>query len=204
MGNAKGFSRFNRAVLILTALSATSAAATPPQCPSVNALAVGDAVRPFTQVRTLPSLPKPIHSSGVLQAAGEQFIWRICDPFDIRTTVGPDGISQSVEGGAPQPVGPQAMQQAIRQISIADIFQGRFDHLGDVFTVDITDAASTKGRWRVGLTPHGGGASAVINRIDIHGCDDVASVTIIYQDGGRDDIDVGPPMPGAAANCVAE
>lgn len=203
MGNAAGFSRPYRALFAVILLTATPLAAS--ECPDITAIAPDDTPRPFVQMRTLPSLPKPLESTGVLMAREDSFVWQVCEPFDIRTVIDGDGVTQSIEGGAPTSPGSAAMQSAIRKISIGEIFRGRFDRLESVFDIDTARSGASGDSWHTTLTPKSGTMSGVIAHIGISGCEAIERVEITYRDGGVDDITVGAPMSGAErADCGAK
>lgn len=193
MGNAAGFSRLHRALFAFIALGASPLLAA--ECPAVGDIAFDPTARAFAQTRTLPSLPNPISSAGVLQARDDGFVWQICEPFDIRTVIDDDGIRQSVEGGEETSPGPAIVQDTIRRISIADIFRGRFSELESTFATNITPAQTGDKNWQVALTPHDTAIGAVIEQIAVSGCQMIETVRITYRDGGRDDIVVGQALP---------
>ncbi|WP_417514727.1 LolA-related protein [Minwuia sp.] len=160
-----------------------------------------EAPRSFSQKRHLPDLPNPLRSSGMMQADKERFVWQVCQPFDIRTVVAADGITQSVEGEEPQPLGPEMVQEVIRQISISDIFRGDFDQLQSAFRLSRREGASGE-PWKVTMTPRAARLADIIAEIDVSGCQVVEQVSIRYLSGGRDEIlVVGKVAPSGPAAC---
>lgn len=201
MGNTAGFSRSHRTLFAVAFLAASPAFAS--ECPAVTDIAFDGAARGFTQTRTLPSLPNPILSIGVLQASEDTFVWQICEPFDIRTEIDGNGIRQSVEGGPETSPGPAFVQDTIRKISIADIFRGRFDELETTFKVHTAENTKNNADWRVTLVPYDQTIGAVIDHIRVTGCQAIDAVSISYRDGGRDDIAVGAVQPqNERASCL--
>lgn len=203
MGNTAGLSRPNRALLALVLLTVSPAAAT--ECPPFRELVPDQVPRTFIQQRHLPSLPNPLLSSGLVQASDDRFVWQVCEPFDIRTVIDADGITQSVEGEAATRMGPEILQETISQISIADIFRGRFDQLGTVFEINPAQRPASDGNWVVGLVPRDEPIASLISGIDVTGCREVDQVSIRYRQGGRDDIRIGAGLAtGVAVKCPGE
>lgn len=203
MGNAKGLSRSNCAILALILLAPSPAAAE--QCLPYDQLEPDETPRDFRQLRHVPSLSKPLLSAGVMAASDSSLVWQVCNPFDIRTVIDADGVTQSVEGEPATAVGPDMLQDMIRQISIADIFRGRFDQLENVFDIDPARPLASDGNWKVALTPRAEAVSSIVSRIDVEGCRTVDRIRISYRSGGWDDIQVGPGLTmKGPARCPTE
>lgn len=197
MGNAAGSARkacpvagmsrlFLLPALMAFSLAGPAGAAT---CPAPDTLREDVVERHFTQERHIEGMSKPLRSEGVLRANEERIVWHMTSPFDVETVITADGITESVDGGTPQPVnaGPANMGAGIAR-SAAALMRGQWDELRTLFNVS-SPAVLESGDWEILLTPLQDRMKSVIGTIRVQGCTEVAGVEIGGAGGDRQVID---------------
>lgn len=132
----------------------------------------------FTQTRHLAGVRAPLVSRGVATVAPGRVDWRVKQPMDIVTTVTPAGISQSVEGGPAQRVGPQGGGDAfLVSAGLFDLLAGNFSALDAHYTVARAPNGAD-GAWSMRLTPKAAGLAQVVSQIVVGGCERVQNVEV--------------------------
>lgn len=154
-------------------------------CPMPQDLREEKVERAFTQERFIEGMSKPLRSEGVLQAEEGRIVWHMQKPFDVKTIITPEGISESVDGAAPQPVsaGPADMGASIAR-SAAALMRGQWTELKSLFNVS-APAVLENGDWEILLTPLDERIKSAIGGISVRGCEDVARVELGGGSGDR-------------------
>ncbi len=110
-------------------------------------------------------------------------VWRVTEPLDIRTTITPAGITQAVDGGAPQSLGPQGGGDAfLSSAGLFDLLAGNFTALRTHYEV-ARDAPAASGAWRLRLTPRAASMARFVSHIAIGGCERVERVEVRQASG---------------------
>ena len=154
--------------------------------------------RPFVQERFLAGMTDPLHSEGRLQVSPEKISWHMTSPFDVETILTPTAITQSINGGTPQPMGPSGsdISASIARL-FANLLQGRWSDLQSVFRV--SKGASVPGApWSMSLESLDPQMQKILGKIEVQGCTDIATIKIDHENGDREVInfDAGsPPAP---------
>jgi hypothetical protein len=161
-------------------------------CPPPDEIHVGEFSRDFVQTRHLQGLSAPIVSTGTVSLSGDRVVWHNLSPFDIRTTIGPEGVTQSVEGGEPQAI--NAFGSAgplVGGLPLTDVLRGDLGKLETFFRVTTSiDAAG--GRWTGTLVPHDERLAEILGTIEVSGCTEVESITLRRPAGDYDVIRLSP------------
>lgn len=199
MGNAKNFQGKARAVPGLIALMMLAgvflpeaAVAANRACPPPSEIAVSDFSREFVQSRYLKGVSAPLVSKGTVSLKGERIEWHNRSPVDILTTFGPDGITQSVEGGDPEPVstGGGAVP-GVGGLPLASILRGNLSALDAYFEISTSMLAGDE-PWVAVLNPLDSGLADILGTIEIGGCTEVERVTLRRATGDYDVIQLLP------------
>lgn len=193
MGNAANLARKACALsgLILWAGIVHAQAA----CPSPETLKTPAFDRGFHQEKYLTGMDKPLLSEGRMTAKGNEVVWHMLKPFDVKTMITPSGITQSVDGGDAMDVGSGTGEIAASVArSMAAMMRGEWDALRAMFMVKLPDDQA-RGDWQVGLTPLDDRLKSVLGVITVHGCSDVSSVDIVRPDGDREHIQFDTTAP---------
>jgi hypothetical protein len=146
----------------------------------------------FTQTRHLSGVRAPLVSRGAAAISANRVEWHVAEPMDIRTTIAPDGITQSIDNGPPQRLGPQGGGDAF--LSSAGLFEllvGNFEALRAHYDVTRADSAASAG-WTVRLAPRAESLSRFISAIEVSGCDRVQTVDVRQANGDWMEIALGP------------
>jgi hypothetical protein len=154
--------------------------------------------RPFVQKRFLAGMAEPLRSEGRLKVAPEKISWHMTAPFDVETILTPTAITQSINGGPPQPIGPSAsdLSASIARL-FANLLQGRWDDLQSMFRVS-RGATAPGAPWSVSLESLDPQMQKILGSIEVLGCTDIATIKIDHGNGDREVItfDDGPaPAP---------
>jgi len=155
-------------------------------CSSPDQLKVENLDRAFEEQRFLSGMKSPLESEGRLKIAANKITWHMTAPFDVETVLAPEGITQSVDGAAAEPVGPGASQigTSIAQ-AIADLIQGRWSRLESLF--EITKPASDSGaNWTVALHPRDQNLQKILSSIEVLGCTDISEVHVAHPNGDKE------------------
>lgn len=146
----------------------------------------------FTQTRHLTGVRAPLVSRGQAVIAANRVDWHVNNPVDVLTSVTPSGITQSVEGGAPQRVGGQAGGDAfLSSAGLFDLLVGNFSALNTHYTV-VRGAARADGGWNMRLTPRSAGLARFLSYIEVNGCDRVSTVEVRQANGDWMEIALAP------------
>jgi hypothetical protein len=154
--------------------------------------------RPFVQERFLSGMADPLRSEGRLKVSPEKISWHMTAPFDVETILTPTAITQSINGGPPQPMGPGGsdISASIARL-FASLLQGRWADLQSVFRVS-KDTSAPGTPWSVSLQPLDPQMQKILGSIEVQGCTDIATIKIDHENGDREVInfDAGPtPAP---------
>ncbi len=170
-----------------------AALAAEPTCPPPNEIVVSDFSRAFVQSRHLEGVSAPLVSEGTVTLAGERILWHNRSPFDILTTFGPNGITQSVEGSDPQPVsaGGGAVP-GVGGLPLASVLRGDLNALNAYFAIS-TSVEAGNGPWVAILVPLDDRLAEILGTIEIRGCTEVERVTLRRPAGDYDVIEMAPP-----------
>lgn len=193
MGNATRFARKIGALsglILLGGIVGAQAA-----CPAPDTLKATSVDRRFVQEKYLSGMEQPLRSEGRMTATDDEIVWHMIKPFDVRTVISEEGITQSVSGGDEQPVAAGTGQIAGSVArSMAAVMRGEWDALEGVFDVDMSGAKGGEAakEWVVGLTPHDDRLKAIMGKIVVRGCKDVSTVDFGAADGDREHIQFDP------------
>jgi hypothetical protein len=164
-------------------------------CPSPEALKATSLDRTFVQEKHLSGMEQPLISEGRMTAQQDEIVWHMLKPFDVKTIIGPSGISQSVAGAEATIVttGNGQVAGSVAR-SMAAVMRGEWKALNSLFDVDMS-AARGDSDWTVGLTPHDDRLKSVMGEIKVRGCEDVSTVDFGDPKGDREHIQFGPVAP---------
>lgn len=178
------------AIALLTIVLAAGGAGA--ACPQPADVVIGDGSGRFVQTRHLAGLDVPLVSEGVFRLSGDRLDWHVQTPFDVRTIIGPDGISQAIDGGEPHAVeaGTNAVVAPVTD-ALAAVLRADFDALRQSFAVTAAPAGDSGG-WSATLVPLDEDLQAMIGTIDIQGCEAVDHVILRRPSGDNDRIDLYP------------
>lgn len=161
-------------------------------CPPPREVVVSDFSRGFVQSRHLKGVSAPLVSEGTVSLAGERIVWHNRSPFDIVTTFGPDGMTQSVEGSDPEPValGGGAVP-GLGGLPLTSVLRGDLNKLEAYFRIT-TSFEAENGPWVAILTPLDERLAEILGAIEMRGCAEVESVTLRRPTGDYDVIQLLP------------
>ncbi len=144
----------------------------------------------FTQTRHLSGVRAPLVSRGQAIVAQGRIDWRVTQPLEIRTVITPAGITQSVEGGAPQRMagGGDAF---LSSAGLLNLLSGDIASLASHY--EIARSPGVGGGWRVRLTPKSQSMARFLSYIEAGGCDRVTNVEVRQANGDWMDIALTPP-----------
>jgi hypothetical protein len=146
----------------------------------------------FTQTRHLSGVRAPLVSRGRATVAAERVDWHVTSPLDVRTTITPSGIVQTVDGGQPQRVGPQGGGDAfLSSAGLFNLLAGDFSALAPHYTI-APRPAQTNGRWGMRLTPRAASLARFVSHIDVAGCERVDAVELRQANGDWMEIALAP------------
>ncbi len=157
-------------------------------CPAPTELRATALDRHFTEEKLVSGMSKPLGSEGRLTASADEVVWHMTSPFDVKTTITPNGITQSIDGGTPSAVAPGAAEMGAGIAkSMAALMRGQWEELKALFDVALPTAPAA-GPWQVTLKPLDQRLQGVLGTITVHGCADVSMVEIARADGDRETI----------------
>ena len=166
-----------RALALAVALAALPAQAQPQPAP-------GEVLEGrFTQERIVPGLATPLRSEGRFALVpGRGLVWRVERPIVAATAITPDGVVQSIDGGAPTRLPADRVGFLGRlPLMLVAALAGDWGPLETAFTVERAGDAAA---WRATLTPRA--VAAPIAAIEVVGGALVDEIVIDRRDGGRD------------------
>jgi hypothetical protein len=155
-------------------------------CPSPDHLKIEKLDRAFTEARFLSGIKEPLRSEGRIKIVADKISWHMTAPFDVETILAPDGITQSVDGGPAEAVGPGPSEigASIAQ-SIADLVQGHWDRLQALFEIS-KPAPNGGANWTVTLHPRDQSLQKILSSIEVLGCTDISEVHVAHPNGDRE------------------
>jgi hypothetical protein len=188
VGRAADLARKAGAVLVAAFLIAAPANAA--ACIDPNNIRVEYGSMSFTQTRHLNGITRPLVARGQATIAAQRVDWHVTTPVDALTTITPSGITQSIDGGAPQRVnaGGDAL---LSSAGLFDMLVGNFEALQQHYTIT-PQPARANGDWSIRLTPRAAGMARALTHIDVAGCERVAEVEVQQANGDRMEINLGP------------
>jgi hypothetical protein len=161
-------------------------------CPPPHEIRVGEFSRDFVQTRHLEGLSAPIVSTGTVTLSGDRVVWHNLSPFDIRTTFGPEGVTQSVEGSEPQAINAYGNAgPLVGGLPLTDVLRGDLGKLETLFRVT-TSSDAAGGHWTGILVPHDERLAEILGIIEVSGCTEVESITLRRPAGDYDVIRLSP------------
>lgn len=174
-------------VFVLMSLGGMAAAQA--ACPSPDTLKARSLDRHFVQEKYFSGMDQPLRSEGQMTAQGDEIVWHMLKPFDVKTTISQSGITQSVSGGEETPVAAASgrMAGSIAK-SLAAVMRGEWTALKAVFDVE-RPASKDDGDWEVRLTPHDERLATIMGKITVRGCEDVSSVDFGSSQDNREHIE---------------
>jgi len=179
-----------KACAVFAALWLSLAGAAYAQCADPMRLAAEFGTFGFTQTRHLSGVRAPLVSRGQAVVTQGRVDWRVTQPLDIHTVITPAGITQSVEGGAPQRMGGQG-DAFLSSAGLLNLLAGDLAALSNHY--DITRApAGANGAWRVRLTPKSASMGRFLAYIEAAGCARVTSVEVRQANGDWMEIALSP------------
>lgn len=181
MGNAARPARKAFALACLLSLGSPLPAAAE-SCPSPKDIHVEKVDRAFVQERYIEGMSKPLISRGELHADADEIVWHMQDPFDVKTVITSEGISESVSGGPLQPAGAGSAELGASVArSATALMRGQWNELSSLFNVS-SPSTLEGGEWEVVLTPLDERMKEAVGDIAVTGCADVEKIEI----GGED------------------
>jgi hypothetical protein len=162
------------------------------QCIQPDELRIETIDRSFVQERFLAGISGPLRSEGQLKVMAEKISWHMLKPFDVETVLTPSSITQSIDGGPPQPTGPEGsdLSASIARL-FASLLQGHWADLQSVF--HISKGTAPKGDpWSVALEPIDPQMQKILGKIEVQGCTDISRIKIDHQNGDHEVITFEP------------
>ncbi len=189
MGRAADLGRKVGALLAALFLIAAPASAA---CVDPNSIQVEYGALSFTQTRHLNGIRTPLVARGRATIAAERVDWHVTSPMNVLTTITRAGISQSIDGGAPQRVSTGGGGDAfLSSAGLFDMLVGDFDSLNEHYTVT-RGPAGAGGSWTLRLTPRAASLARAVSSIEVAGCERVAQVEVRQANGDRMEISLAP------------
>lgn len=168
--------------LVAAGLVSLMAAPAVAECAKPEAVAAPKGEQAFTQTRILKGLKRPIVSTGSVLVQGETVVWTVKEPIEIITRITKTGVTQSVDGGAPEPLGPEGSDAVLVQSGLMDLLKGQLSALDTRYSVK--RAARTKGDgWKLDMTPKAEQLKGWIAGLEVEGCTRIETVSIRQANG---------------------
>lgn len=168
-------------------------------CPAPDAMRATAVDRSFVQEKYFPGMTNALQSQGRISASDTEIIWHMTSPFDVKTIISPDGISQSIDNGPVQPIQTGAAGLGVGMArSMASLMRGQWSELKNVFNV-ATQPATEAAQWVVTLVPLDARLKSAMGVMTIKGCTDVESVMIERGKGDYETIAFGDNQISAQA-----
>lgn len=149
----------------------------------------------FKQTRRLASMKTPLVSTGVATARPGRIDWRVVKPVDVRLTITPGKIMQSVQGGPAQSVGPASADPFLRSSGMFELLSGNYEALRKYYAIS-GGPASPGGAWKLALKPKDATLARFLTTIEIAGCARAEAVTIRQANGDTIAIEMGAVRKG--------
>ncbi|MBI1359090.1 MAG: outer membrane lipoprotein carrier protein LolA [Alphaproteobacteria bacterium] len=177
-------------VLIVLAGALALALPASAACVAPEQLAALTGSHDFVQTRTLKGVSRPLVSSGQVTPQSDGVLWTVTHPIEIVTHVTPTGITQSIEGGPEQPVGPSGSNNPfISETGLIELLKGDLSKLDQRYDVTRGVRARPEG-WTLQLKPKGAALAPYISGIAVEGCKRVESITVEQANGDTIRIDL--------------
>ena len=187
MGDAACAAR--KALALFVAALALCIAPQASACTDPFDVAVAHGDLDFVQTRRLSGVRVPLVSRGRVTINAQSVDWRVTEPVEVLTHIGADGITQSVDGGAPEPVGAQGAS-FVTTTGLIDLLNGNFEALRANY--DIAQSTGANGGWSMRLTPLADSLAQYVASIDVRGCERVDSVEVHQANGDSMSITLSP------------
>jgi hypothetical protein len=178
---------FVRALVALLAACGMMLGAAHAQCADPFQVAAQTGTSAFVQTRHLTGVRTPLVSRGQAVVAPGRVEWRVTDPIDIRTVITPTGITQSVENGPAQTLGPQGADPFTSGAGLFDLLVGDFAAVRTHYDIARL-APAANGSWRLRLTPRAAGLARFVSEIEVNGCSAIDGVAVRQANGDRMEI----------------
>lgn len=149
----------------------------------------------FKQTRRLTTMKSPLISTGVAAVRPGRVDWRVVKPVDVRLTITPGRITQSVQGGPAQAVGPASADPFLRSSGLFEILTGNYDALKKYYAISGGPTAPG-GAWKLSLKPKDANLGRFLSSIEIAGCARAEGVTIRQGNGDTIAIEMGAVRKG--------
>lgn len=159
-------------------------------CASPEQVAALTGAHDFVQTRTLKGVARPLVSSGTVAPEAGGVVWTVTSPVKIVTHVGASGITQSIEDGPAQPVGPASGNNPfISETGLVDLLRGDLSKLETRYEVKRGARTGPEG-WRLQLKPKAAALAPYISGIAVEGCQRVESIAVTQANGDAIRIDL--------------
>jgi hypothetical protein len=166
-------------ILVALALAAPAMA----ECAKPEALARFAGKQPFVQTRTLKGMSRPLKSTGEVEVTKDSAIWRVLTPMAITTRISPAGITQSVDGGPEQPMGPSAgANPFLNETGLLDLLKGDLSRMDARYEVAREARAKPEG-WKLNLKPKSAQLSPYVSAVRVEGCKRVEAIAVDQANG---------------------
>lgn len=130
---------------------------------------------------------------------GDRVDWHGQIPFDILTTIDANGITQSINGGAPSRLAVNSGGGMVSIVSaLSALLRGDFQTLKQTFDISFAEPDQA-GRWTVSLTPLEQRLADLVGSMTVVGCEGVERVTLRRPSGDYDRIEMYPLAASGAA-----
>ncbi|MFN3856750.1 MAG: outer membrane lipoprotein carrier protein LolA [Caulobacter sp.] len=136
----------------------------------------------FIQTRRMASMKTPLVSRGVAEVKPGRVDWRVVDPVDVLLTITPGRITQSVQGGKAQAVGPASADPFLRSSGLFEMLTGDFNALRRYYTV-AGGPRAPGAPWKLTLKPKDANLGRFLSTIEISGCNRAEGVLIRQGNG---------------------
>jgi len=166
-------------ILIALALAAPAVA----ECAKPEALAKLAGKQPFVQTRTLKGMSRPLKSAGEVEVTKDSAVWRVLTPMAITTRISPAGVTQSVDGGPEQPVGPAAGSNPfLTETGLLELLKGDLSKMDARYDVKRETRAKPEG-WKLNLKPKSAQLSPYVSAVRIEGCKRIEAIAVDQANG---------------------
>jgi hypothetical protein len=144
----------------------------------------------FERERRLAGMTIPLRSHGRVQSDGTAIWWRTEAPLEMVLRIDQSGVSQSVAGGAMQPLAGAGAGGGEIASLITTLLSGDLASAAAAFTIDRQQDPAT-GKWHVRLQPKAAQLARAIGSIELTGCERVEVVLIRQPNGDQDRVVFG-------------
>ena len=149
------------------------------------------AISAFTQTRYFQGVSKPLVSQGLVKLSADRVQWHVKKPVDIVTVIAPDGVSQSIEGGPVQALGPRGGDSFLADSGLRHVLSGDFTAARAGYKITNLPEAPN-GNWRLRLVPRAEPFARFVRHLDVEGCAGVAQIRVQQANGDWMDIHLTP------------